>query len=660
MNPSSQYQLNEAQQKAVEHAMGPVLVFAGAGTGKTLTLTHRVAWLMRQGINPHRIMLLTFTNKAANEMLERVCRITNQPALLRWGGTFHRIANKLLRLNAQHVGYSSSFTILDEDDALRLVRGITKQIDPPRGMRPPTPEAVRRLLSLSANTHRPISELVEQSFGFAGDQLSEWVQSAGSKYEEEKRRMDSMDFDDLLGLWDTLLKHSTVGERLRQSFDVICVDEYQDTNPLQRSILLGLAKNHQNIFVVGDDAQSIYSFRGATIDNILSFTNDFPTASTVVLNENYRSTNAILTFANNIIRSNVRQYQKELLSTREGLSKPVLKLFEDKQEEAQGIIDAIRSLEGKGVPLSDTCVLARSIAHSLELQLACEKDGMPYQVRGGMRFFDQAHIKDVIAFLKLIYKPQDELAFRRVIELCGRIGPAASTRLYESFRAVAPNDRFSTLLALAQQTRSEDLIALATLLTQLPTDAQATDIMTAFLEQWYSKRIHGFYDEHQDRLDDCRELTAFAKQFSDPHELLATLTLSERSQKESSNVSEPMLLISTIHQAKGLEFPSVIVIGLVDGQFPHHKAFDDPKQFEEERRLFYVACTRAKEYLLLTAPTLFYPSQFITERDPSTLEGHQHASFEDAFEEPSIDMGDEKMGTLDRVLGSMRREKRRW
>src|SRR3954469_15865490 len=433
-------ELNEQQLAAVTAPPGPILVIAGAGSGKTRTLTYRVAYLLENGIDPRNILLLTFTNKAAREMLNRVANLLPVDASELWGGTFHSIGNRILRRHGTALGYSNGFTIMDREDQKDLINTVVANtgIDP-KEIRFPKGDVLAEIFSFVVNTEMPLETLLAGKFPYFLPLLDK-IQDVRSRYEKKKKATNSMDFDDLLQ--KTLLmvqQHERIAEIYRRQFQFILVDEYQDTNKIQADLVDLLARDHHNVMVVGDDAQSIYSWRGANFQNILEFPKRYPDAKVFKIELNYRSVPEVQEVANSAIAANVDQFQKNLQAVRNSQSvKPAVVALNDGSEQAQFVAQRILELRDEDVDLNEIAVLYRAHYHALELQLELSRRGIPYQITSGIRFFEQAHIKDVISFLRLVANPRDEVAFKRMVKLLPGIGNRSAENLWRDWDASLP------------------------------------------------------------------------------------------------------------------------------------------------------------------------------------------------------------------------------
>jgi DNA helicase-2/ATP-dependent DNA helicase PcrA len=607
--------LNEEQLLAVEAGDGPVLVIAGAGSGKTRTLTFRVARMLERGVPPEGVLLLTFTNKAAREMTRRVEELAGSFADVRkiLGGTFHHAAHVLLRQHAGVLGFSRDFTVLDREDADDLMASCIAERKLPKERRFPRAEVMLDLVSMAANLQQTVAEvLVERRPRFLP--LAEEVLAVSRRFAERKARMHLMDFDDLLVLLKRLLlENPSHRAALVERFRCVLVDEYQDTNRLQGDLVDLLVGERRNLTVVGDDCQSIYSFRGADFTNIIDFPKRYPDCGIYPLTRNYRSTPEILRLANTSISLNQRQFPKQLLSSREPGPVPVLVPTLDMQQQAAFVASRVRELRAQGLPLEELAVLYRAHSQSLELQLELTRRGIPFRVRSGVRFFEQSHVKDVLAHLRLAGNARDELALKRILKLVSGIGPAKAEALWEALIAQPPE--LSLVEALnhpdvqAQVPKKaaasvDRLIRLLERLTSPGSFFTPGELIQDVLAGGYGEYLRAEFPEEERREDDIRQLAEFAGRFEDLPRFLSEIALaSEFSAREATDEApEDCLTLSTVHQSKGLEWRVVFVISLAEGRFPLHGAARTPEEEEEERRLFYVACTRARDELALTYP----------------------------------------------------------
>jgi len=609
-------ELNEQQLAAVTAPPGPLLVIAGAGSGKTRTLTYRVAYLLENGIDPRNILLLTFTNKAARQMLDRVANLLPVDASGIWGGTFHSIGNRMLRRHGSALGYNSGFTIMDREDQKDLINTVVANagIDP-KEIRFPKGDVLAEIFSFVVNTETPMEELLAEKFPYFLPLLDK-IKDVHARYEKKKKTTNSMDFDDLLEKTLSMLQQDEhIAEIYRRKFQFLLVDEYQDTNKIQADLIDTLARDHRNVMVVGDDAQSIYSWRGANFKNILEFPKRYPDAQVFKIEMNYRSVPEILEVANSAIAANVEQFRKNLAPTRESNAvKPAVVALNDGSEQAQFVAQRILELRDEDVDLSDIAVLYRAHYHAIELQLELSRRGIPYQITSGVRFFEQAHIKDVTSFLRLVANPRDEVAFKRMVKLLPGIGNRTADNLWNAWdKSLNERGEITSwrerLLALNAPARSKKMWEqLAHTLDEIAPGGQPnppSEMITSVVEAIYDDYAKVNFTNYELRREDLNQLAAFSRQFKDLNEFLAQLALISNVDAEAApnqTADKEAVNLSSVHQAKGLEFHTVFIIYLTDGMFPSSRSLDRRDSLEEERRLFYVAITRARDELYLTYP----------------------------------------------------------
>jgi DNA helicase-2/ATP-dependent DNA helicase PcrA len=701
-------ELNVQQYAAVTAPPGPALVIAGAGSGKTRTLTYRVAWLIEHGVPPQNILLLTFTNKAAREMMRRVGDLLQHDTSALWGGTFHSVGARILRRHADRLGYQPDFTILDREDARELLDACLGAADiDVKATRFPKADVLADMFSMAVNTGRSIPEILARNYDYFSP-LTPQIVALHDAYQTRKRESNGMDFDDLLARWLQLLRdHADLRELYQRRFRFLLVDEYQDTNRLQSDLIDLLAAAHRNVMVVGDDSQSIYSWRGANFANILEFPKRYPGAAVYKIEVNYRSTPEILALANAAIAANARQFAKQLTPARKPGARPALIVCEDAGQQAAFVAQRALELREEGVPLQAMCVLYRSHFHALELQLELTRRNIPFSITSGIRFFEQAHVKDVAAYLKLVHNPRDELAFKRLAKMLPGVGAKSADKLWQSFHdevqrvwpqflaaqpppavndddpdwsvddAAAPEETApdtirggaghsplprageegrgegpaslpkrpsiaALLQACAKSVPKKAAVAWAQLVATVH-DLEADDVrgnagrmIELAVEAGYADYLRETYTNYRTRLEDLEQLAGFAATFASLDEFLtqmALLTNVEAEDEPPGDDDTERLRLSTIHQAKGLEFDVVFIIMLCDGLFPSARALDqnDPDSEEEERRLFYVALTRARNELYLSYPliramsgysgdVMQVPSRFLKELPGDLLE----------------------------------------
>ena len=635
-------ELNAQQCAAVTAPPGPALVIAGAGSGKTRTLTYRVAYLVENGVPPSNILLLTFTNKASREMLDRVANLLPNDISGLWGGTFHSVGNRLLRRNPEAAGFAPGFSIMDREDQQDLLDAVIAKLGhDPKDKRFPKGEVLADVFSYAINTGRSIEDvLVEKHPHFL--EMSEQIAEAQKKYEAKKKTANSLDFDDLLEKTLLMLQHNPeLAAHYQRQFQFVLVDEYQDTNRIQADFIDILAKHHGNVMVVGDDAQSIYSWRGANFKNILEFPKRYPTAKTYKIETNYRSVPDILEVANAAISANVNQFRKELVAVRDAAPvKPALVPLADSAQQALFIAQRVLELREEGIELRDIAVLYRAHYHSMEVQMEFTRHGIPFQITSGLRFFEQAHVKDVAAFLKFAVNPRDEVAFKRMARLLPGIGAISAESLWAKVSA------FPDLAALLPQLPAIPVPAKAAkawkqLAHTLDEIAPAGvlqppgEMIHSVIEAIYDDYAKAEFPNYEARREDLKTLANFAKQYTSPGDFLDQLALLTNLDHEASAREDEteMATLSSVHQAKGLEWKAVFVIWMTDGMFPSSRSLENEEAIEEERRLFYVAVTRAKDELYLTYPHMRLnagygemmqrPSRFLAEVPKALLEEWQ-------------------------------------
>jgi DNA helicase-2/ATP-dependent DNA helicase PcrA len=609
-------ELNEQQFAAVTASPGPLLVIAGAGSGKTRTLTYRVAYLLENGIDPRNILLLTFTNKAARQMLDRVANLLPVDASGLWGGTFHSIGNRMLRRHGSALGYSSGFSIMDREDQKDLIDTVVAAAGiNPKEIRFPKGDVLAEIFSFVINTETPIDALLAEKFPYFLP-LLEQITDVHTRYEKKKKSTNSMDFDDLLEKTLRMLKeHEHIADFYRRQFQFILVDEYQDTNKIQADFIDTLAAEHRNVMVVGDDAQSIYSWRGANFKNILAFPERYPDAQVFKIELNYRSVPEILRVANAAIAGNVKQFRKELAATRPSNSfRPAVVGLNDGSEQARFVAQRILELRDEGIELNDIAVLYRAHYHAIELQLELSRRGIPYVITSGVRFFEQAHVKDVTSFIRFVANPRDEVAFKRMVKLLPGIGNKSADNhwrawengLKERGEITSWGERLLAMPVGAKSKKSWE--QLAHTLEEIAPGGRPnppSEMITSIVEAIYDDYAKANFTNYELRREDLNQLAAFARQFKDVDEFLSQLALISNIDAEPAldqSTDTEAVNLSSVHQAKGLEYHTVFVIWLTDGMFPSTRSLETRDAIEEERRLFYVAITRARDELYLTFP----------------------------------------------------------
>ncbi len=600
-------ELNEQQLEVVKNGNGPCLVLAGAGSGKTRTITYRVAYLLEQGVDVSDILLLTFTNKAANEMIERIQKLTGMKTKLPYAGTFHSIANKILRHYAPVLNYDNSFTILDSDDSLSLIKLGIKQFKPDTDKKFPSAKVIQSIISYARNSETSLEDVLNLKHSHFLE-FAPNITSIANEYIKQKKGSNSMDFDDLLVNFLLLLNRPEILEKFSNQFKYILVDEYQDTNKIQASIIRKLSLTHNNILVVGDDAQSIYSFRAADIKNILDFEKKYPQTKVYKLETNYRSSQEILSVANDVISNNIKQYKKELSTIIQSGIKPVLYPQMDQKEEARYIIKKIKHKIDKGVAKKEIAVLFRAAFHSQMLEMELVKNNIAYDYRGGLRFFDRAHIKDTLAYLRVFNNISDHTAWLRILLHEEGIGPTTAQKIIYHIKQVNNIDGIQDIVGglsgKAKQGWNNFLQIWNRLIKVDKKDVAA--LVMLIRESSYQDYLAAEYTDFKDRLEDIEQLSVFAENTEALDDFLAEASLQENFnanlQAYNNQDNRDKIILSTIHQAKGLEWDTVFIINLASGAFPSDRVWQEREGIEEERRLFYVAITRAKRYLYLLYP----------------------------------------------------------
>lgn len=621
-------QLNEQQQAAASHGNGPLLIVAGAGTGKTTTLANRVAYLITSGIDPGRILLLTFTRRAAAEMLRRVDAILGSLAKNSsrarhrlssrrvWGGTFHAIATRLLRRHGKLIGLPPEFTILDRSDSEDLMNVLRAEMQLTNaGTRFPLKGTCLAIYSRCVNMQsRRLEIVLEKSFPWCAEH-GEGLKRLFEAYVDRKERHAILDYDDLLVFWNIMLEEPKSGDVIRERFDCVLVDEYQDTNVLQAAILKNLRPDGRGLTVVGDDAQSIYSFRAATVRNILDFSKHFPDTTVLALERNYRSTQPILDATNRIIALAAERHEKELVSARGGGLRPVLVDCLDEDEQTEFLIEHVLENRERGTPLKEQAVLFRASHHSLALEVELSRQNIPFHKYGGLKFIETAHIKDLLAFMRLAENPRDLVAGTRVLMLLPGIGQGRARDLMG--RLLAANCDFAAWSEYSPpRAAADDWQKFVSLMSSLATHAPQKSEVSVQVHQirsFYKPLLEQKHDHAHARLRDLEQLEQVSARFRDRTTFLSEITLDPPSSTQDlpadPQLDEDYLILSTVHSAKGLEWNSVYVIHAADGNLPSDMASGSPEEIEEERRLFYVALTRARNQLYVCYPQRYYFSR---------------------------------------------------
>ena len=626
-------QLNEAQRVAVLHEGGPLLVVAGAGTGKTLTLVSRVARLIESGVAPERILLLTFTRRAAREMLARAASLvgSSSPGTARvCGGTFHAVGNRLIRAHGRALGIRPDFTVMDQADAADLMNLIRGELGmSARDRRFPRKETLAAIYSRTVNAQLRLAEVLDTAFPWCRDEI-DGIRSIFRSYIARKRRQNVIDYDDLLLYWRAMAADAIAGPRLKAMFDHLLVDEYQDTNALQADILWHMHGPAAHVTVVGDDAQAIYSFRSATVRNLLDFPERFPGTRVVRLERNYRSTPPILAASNEVISRSPERHEKTLWSDRPGTQRPMLMTCLDESEQSDSVCRQVLEHRERGTPLRRQAVLFRAAHHSDVLEVELARRNIPFVKYGGLKFLEAAHVKDVLALLRILDNPFDEVSWFRVLQLLEGVGPAGAGRLMEALGVRREDPSAPSPLRRLIDDPPESATVLREQLAQLGSalaDCSAAEAPPASqierLRRFLSPIFERLYPTARERLRDLEQLEQLASRYPSRARFVTELTLdppiSTSDLAGPPLLDEDYLVLSTIHSAKGLEWDVVHIIHAADGMIPSDMATGRPEEIEEERRLLYVGMTRARDALYVYFPLRYY-------RRPKGLEdAHSYA-----------------------------------
>ncbi len=614
LNPERE--LSKEQLKVVYEGEGPCLVLSGPGSGKTKTLVYRAAYLIKKGVPPSKILLLTFTKKAAKEMLSRIKLLAGREGERVCGGTFHHVGNLYLKEYAKEVGYSPGFVIFDEEDSRNLLSIILKEKGRSGLVKAPV---VQKIISLSVNSQTTIEETLDEFFPYLDEGVKELTEEIAREYEKRKKKCNVVDYDDLLLKWNEILSLSEIGKKISSDFSYILVDEYQDTNLLQDKIVEKLSAVNRNIMVVGDDAQSIYSFRAANIRNILDFPKKYEGVKIFKLETNYRSTPEILEAANRLIVNNTEKLEKKLRPALSPGKEPAIRDFSTPYEQARFVVDMVERRDP-----SQVAVLFRAHYQAIELEMELVKRGVPYALRGGPRFFEKFHVKDLLAFLRVALNYRDEASWYRLLTRLEGVGDVHARKIIETL------SRYNNLEEIFLQKKkisdslsrvpAQGLLAFLDALEKVDKE-KIEDSIATFMDDFYSKYLEYNFENAKERKSDLKRIRELADSYSTIEEMLDDFSLSEDYREEESGV----VTLSSIHQAKGLEWETVFIISLREGNFPHNKSLEEG-MLEEERRLLYVAITRCKKELFLTYPrydakdkNFSYPSIFLRE-----IKGEDH------------------------------------
>ncbi|WP_332700486.1 ATP-dependent helicase [Devosia sp.] len=629
MRPSSHYldSLNPEQRRAVEHgagltAPGPLLVIAGAGSGKTNTLAHRVAHLIVNGADPRRILLMTFSRRAASEMSRRVERIagkalgTSSGAVtdaLSWAGTFHGIGARLLREHATQIGLDPAFTIHDREDSADLMNLVRHELGLSEAKsRFPTKGTCLAIYSRVVNAQDELEEVLKTVFPWCA-MWPEQLRTLFGAYVAAKQSQNVLDYDDLLLYWAGMMANAGVAAAVSARFDHVLVDEYQDTNKLQSSVLLALRPGGQGLTVVGDDAQSIYSFRAATVRNILDFPAAFtPPADIVTLDRNYRSTQPILAAANAVIDLASERFTKNLWTERQSDARPLLVTVRDEADQARYVVHKVLEAREGGTTLKNQAVLFRTSSHSGPLEIELTRRNIPFVKFGGLKFLDAAHIKDLLAILRWVENPRDRVAGFRVLQLLPGVGPASAGKILDAM-ATGPDPVWTLGEIPAPQRAGEGWSGLVDLVRRLARREAGWPVELGYARLWYEPLMEQAYEDAQVRLADILQLEQIAAGYPSRERFLTELTLdppdATSDQSGMPLLDEDYLILSTIHSAKGQEWKAVHVLNVVDGCIPSDLGTGTTHELEEERRLLHVAMTRARDELNLIVPQRFFVTQ---------------------------------------------------
>jgi DNA helicase-2/ATP-dependent DNA helicase PcrA len=598
--------LNEAQRYAVSLGKGPILVIAGAGSGKTRTLVHRLAWLIARGARPESVLLLTFTRRAAAEMLERARRINPDCARVT-GGTFHSLGHRLLRSHGGLIGLPPNFTIIDPADCESIIKGVVEEMHLRQAHdRFPKARTLADFISRSRNLEVKLEKLVEER----AEHLLEYADAmakAAQGYTEAKREQGLVDYDDLLFLTEELLKDNReLARSLGQRWQHLLVDEYQDTNAVQARLLKLLAGEKANMMVVGDDAQSIYAFRGARYRNILEFPQMFPGTRVVKLEQNYRSTQPILDLGNAVIAQALERFEKNLFTELGGGKLPRLVRPRDERGQSRQVVELIQDLMAKDSSPEEIAVLFRAGRDSFDLEMEMTAARIPFVKWGGMKFLEAAHVKDVLCHLRVMANPADFLSWQRILMLAPKVGPKTARQIVAHLvHGVEPPQYISRLRSAPQTQRNPALADLADLLESLDQPGMASLQMVEQVLKYYEPICTLLYEDHPRRLRDLAELPALARGYETVAEFMSEVVL-EPPIARQEELTGPRVTLSTVHSAKGLEWDQVIILWLGEGRFPSGASYENPEALEEELRLLYVAATRARRGLTLFSPQEYY------------------------------------------------------
>jgi len=617
--------LNPSQIEAVTSLDGPMLVIAGAGSGKTRTLTYRVARLVEKGISPAAILLLTFTRKASLEMISRAAQLLDSRCERVSGGTFHSFSNSMLRKYSSILGLDNKYTILDRVDAESLIGMLRKELEPGSKHRSfPRKRTLANIFGRAVNKVIPIEDVIYNDYPHFQPYLED-ILNLSIEYEKRKVMHNFFDYDDLLVYFHLLLKnHTDIRDKISSSYKYIMVDEYQDTNQIQAGILYSLTSKNKNVMVVGDDSQSIYAFRGANFKNIIDFPELFPETKIISLEENYRSVQPILDLTNVIIDRAAEKFSKKLFTQKTGGVTPVLANAQSENGQSMFVVDKIRDLNMSGVPLNRIAVLFRAGFHSFDLELELARERLPFIKVGGFKFTESAHIKDVLAHLKVIANGHDRISWYRILLLLEKIGPKTAQNIYEAIDK--EKSGYAGILTIELKSGlSQRLSRLKQLFSNIDSGLSVSEMGETILN-YYLPVLRDRYDDHPKRARDLEQLLTIMQRYNSLEQFLTDMALEPPNTSMDDTFAETSpdnnrLVLSTIHSAKGLEWHTVFIIWALDGRFPSMHALNNEEDLEEELRLMYVAATRAQNNLFFTYPNNIYdkgsgmiftrPSRFI-------------------------------------------------
>jgi DNA helicase-2/ATP-dependent DNA helicase PcrA len=629
-------ELNAAQYEAASAVEGAYLIIAGAGTGKTRTLVYRVARLVELGYDPKSIVLLTFTRKAANEMMNRAAMLLDNRCSKITGGTFHSFANLTLRKYSKYAGLDSSFTILDQgdnEDVINLIRSQAGFVK--KEKRFPNKQTLNKVFSLSINTGKPVEDIIADNYPHFVDNLDE-ILKIRNVFVEYKSRNNLLDYDDLLVYLRRFLQDMNAGTKsLLSTIKFVMVDEYQDTNSLQADVVKGLCRHNNNIMVVGDDSQAIYSFRGANFKNIIEFPSLFKDVKLIKLEENYRSVQSVLNLANHVNERMIEKYTKELYTRQPAGELPYIVAAATENLQSKFIIEKVLELNEQGIPFSEMAVLFRSSFFSFDLEIELSKANIPFQKFGGMKFVETAHIKDVLAFLRIASNPKDVVSWYRVLLLHEGVGPKTAQKILDELASASLTIKANPE-TITTFKYNERIAGLFRLLYALHTKKDLPSEKLQLVLDYYYPVFKNRYDDFNKRKKDLDIFQNIAENYKSLDSLLSDMAIEPMIDSvidiEATDKEDDYLTLSTIHSAKGLEWNSVFVIHAVDGFFPSSRSAESQDSLEEERRLMYVAVTRAKQNLFITYPmnlfdreagtTLSKPSRFISDIKSDLAEGY--------------------------------------